>query len=256
MKRIVSVITMLCMCLGLCACGSSVANNITSASDVGQYSVIGAMSGTSSEEIAARYSDTVISYDSQELLVADLKSGKLDCILSNEISAKSIKKGVSGIKITDSLVDEQLCFAVAKENTDLKKKLDGAIDAIDESGTLKDILKGYTSGSGRTYTAQLDPEQTQSKLTMAVRENYYPYSYVDADGNLVGIDVDVAYAICDYLGVGLEIQTVSDADLIDLVWFGRVMFAAGGIWDNETDGEKVVFSEPYTQIVEKLITRK
>ena len=256
MKRISSVVLLLSMCLCLSACGSSVANNIKSAEYISAYSVIGTMADTSSAEIASRYSDNVIVYDSQDVLVSDLKSGKLDCILSNEILAKSLKKGRSGIKIQDSFVDEQLCFAIAKENADLKIKRDSAIAAIDENGTLKDIIKGYTSGKGSTYTAQLDPEQTESKLVMAVRENYYPYSYVDGEGNLVGIDVDIAYAICDWLGVGLEIETVTDADLIELVWFGRVNFAAGGIWNNESDGEKISFSEPYAQIVEKLITRR
>ena len=234
MKKLSAMLLALAMALALCACGDRVANTVKTPEEA-QNSVIGALSGTSSADMAARYSQNVLLYDNADAMLGDLRSGQ------------------RGVKRLDELISGGLTFAVAKENADLREKLNEAIGVLREEKVIDGIVKGYAGGSGRTYEAQLDPAQTELKLSLAVKAAYYPYAYTDENGDLVGIDVDIAYALCDYLGVGLELVPLEDG-IIEPVLYGRVNFSSGGLLGTEDD--RVDYTDPYTDISEELITRK
>jgi ABC-type amino acid transport substrate-binding protein len=252
MKKLSVMLLALAMALALCACGDRVANTVKTPEEA-QNSVIGALSGTSSADMATRYSQNVLLYDNADAMLGDLRSGKLDCVLTNAVASKDLRSGQRGIKRLDELISGGLTFAVAKENADLREKLNEAIGVLREEKVIDGIVKGYAGGSGRTYEAQLDPAQTELKLSLAVKAAYYPYAYTDENGDLVGIDVDIAYALCDYLGVGLELVPLEDG-IIEPVLYGRVNFSSGGLLGTEDD--RVDYTDPYTDISEELITRK
>ena len=146
-----------------------------------------------------------------------------------------------------------LCSVNYVQEISYYKNITAAIGVLREEKVIDGIVKGYAGGSGRTYEAQLDPAQTELKLSLAVKAAYYPYAYTDENGDLVGIDVDIAYALCDYLGVGLELVPLEDG-IIEPVLYGRVNFSSGGLLGTEDD--RVDYTDPYTDISEELITRK
>ena len=77
-----------------------------------------------------------------------------------------------------------------------------------------------------------DANSTSAKtFIMGIDAEYPPFSYLDADGNYTGFDVEVCKAACDLLGWELQIFPVNwdqklvqlDAKECDCVWSGMTI---------------------------------
>ncbi|MDY3930036.1 MAG: basic amino acid ABC transporter substrate-binding protein [Clostridia bacterium] len=76
--------------------------------------------------------------------VAALVAGKIDCVIIDNEPAKSFVSSNEGLKILDTeyaVEDYAICFA--KENTELKDKVNGALKELIEDGTVKSIIDKY-----------------------------------------------------------------------------------------------------------------
>ena len=63
-------------------------------------------------------------------------------------------------------------------------------------------------------------------LTMGSSIDFAPYEYYDdATGDIVGIDVEIAQAVCDKLGYELVIEDMQFDSIIAAVVSGKVDFA-------------------------------
>ena len=63
---------------------------------------------------------------------------------------------------------------------------------------------------------------------MSTNAEFAPYEYHDGN-DIVGIDVDIANAICEDMGASLEITDVAFDSIIPEVQSGNADFAAAGI---------------------------
>ncbi len=73
-----------------------------------------------------------------------LITGKIDAIVIDNEPAKKIVANSTGLKILDEkLTSEEYAIAVAKENTALLDAINGALDEMEESGELQEILDKY-----------------------------------------------------------------------------------------------------------------
>ena len=63
------------------------------------------------------------------------------------------------------------------------------------------------------------PTAVQGVLTMATNSAFPPYEYIEG-GEIVGIDVDIAAAIAEKLGLQLQIEDMEFDAKIDL-WFAK-----------------------------------
>ncbi len=65
-------------------------------------------------------------------------------------------------------------------------------------------------------------------LTMATNASFPPYEFVDGD-QIVGIDAEIAAAICEKLGYELEIADMEFGSIISAVQSGKADFAMAGM---------------------------
>ena len=65
-------------------------------------------------------------------------------------------------------------------------------------------------------------------LIMSTNAEFAPYEYHDGN-DIVGIDVDIANAICEDMGASLEITDVAFDSIIPEVQSGKADFAAAGM---------------------------
>ena len=85
------------------------------------------------------------------------------------------------------------------------------------------------------------------KLTMGSSCDFPPYEYYDDEtGEIVGIDVEIAYAVAEKLGYELEIQDMQFDSIIAAVCSGKVDFGMSGFTVTEERKQNVDFSTPYT----------
>ena len=84
---------------------------------------------------------TVKSYDSIGLAIADMKNGNIDVIIMDDTPAKEAANGDEAIKVVDvPLTTESYGIAIKKDNTELKEKIDNAIQQLFDDGTIDDLL--------------------------------------------------------------------------------------------------------------------
>lgn len=91
-------------------------------------------------------------------------------------------------------------------------------------------------------------------LTMGSSIDFAPYEYYDdATGDIVGIDVEIAQAVCDKLGYELVIEDMQFDSIIAAVVSGKVDFGMSGFTITEERKQSVNFTTPYTTTQQSII---
>ena len=228
-------------------------NEVNSLEDVPDR-IIGALSGTPSARLAEELGTARLFYSGEELLNG-LMAGTVDCAVMENVAANELVTVTSGAKILgEALLEYELRFAVPRENAELLDAVNSALTELNSNGTLRNMRDKYFSGKNYTYAAPEGAVQRAGELTLATSPDSPPYSFRDINGELTGLDVEVARAVCDYLGVELKIVEVDARELVTYVWFGRANLAAG--WLPGDIDEQVSISDAYANAMHVVIVRK
>ena len=100
-----------------------------------------------------------------------------------------------------------------------------------------------------------DAASTSGKLTMATEATFPPYEYYDGDA-IVGIDVEVAQAIADKLGMELEVTDIAFDSIIPGVQTGKYDMGMAGMTVTDERKEQVNFSDSYATGVQVVIVKE
>lgn len=88
----------------------------------------------------------VIQYNKGADAVQALITGKIDCVVIDNEPAKAFVAANKGLKILETeYITENYAIAIAKDNTELKDKINSALGEIIADGTVKKILDKYIS---------------------------------------------------------------------------------------------------------------
>ena len=242
----------LLICL-LLAVGCGPPNIVNSPEDV-EGKIIGGLAGTPSLRLAAEYG-TARAYYSEEQMMIDLRQGLVDCVIMESSTAQELVSNTSGVRILlDPLVSYDLCFAVPKENNRLLRAVNTALDTLSRNGTLRGLYNKYFGGRSFTYESPEEDIPRESTLTVALPPDSPPLSYKDSEGRFVGMDVELAIALGDVLGVEIIALEYDSWELAIAVWHGRADLALG--W-HPSEGEGIVsMSTPYAEVVQVVIVRR
>ena len=93
-------------------------------------------------------------------------------------------------------------------------------------------------------------------LKMGTNASFPPYEFYDDEtGKIVGIDAEVAAAICEKLGYELEIVDMDFDAIIPAITTGKIDFGMAGMTVTEERKQSVDFSESYATGVQVIIVR-
>lgn len=92
-------------------------------------------------------------------------------------------------------------------------------------------------------------------LVMATNASFPPYEYVEGD-KVVGIDADIAAAICEKLGYDLQIDDMEFDSLIAAVQSGKADFAMAGMTVTEERQQMINFSDSYATGIQSVIVKE
>ena len=95
-------------------------------------------------------------------------------------------------------------------------------------------------------------EEAADTLTMATEATFPPYEFYEGE-EIVGIDVEIATAIAEKLGMELVVEDTAFDAIIASVATGKVDFAMAGLTVNEERLESVSFSTSYATGVQAVI---
>jgi polar amino acid transport system substrate-binding protein len=103
------------------------------------------------------------------------------------------------------------------------------------------LAVGLISGCSRSSS---DTREAENRLVMGLSADYPPFEF-KKNGEVVGLDVDVAQAIAKSLGVSLSIQDMDFSALIPSLQSGRIDFAMAGMTVTEERKKNLEFSDTY-----------
>ncbi len=119
------------------------------------------------------------------------------------------------------------------------------------------VLSLVACGGSSTSENTSSDEGTSSGdvLIMVTNAEFQPYEYYD-NNDIVGIDVDIATAIAEKLGMELEIEDVAFDSIINEVTSGKADFAMAGMTVTADRKESVDFSDTYASTSQKIIVQE
>ncbi|MGN0682879.1 MAG: ABC transporter substrate-binding protein/permease [Oscillospiraceae bacterium] len=244
----------------MCGCAASVAPSDVKGVDDLPGAVIGTQLGTTGDTYAADYAEegsTIKPYNKGADAIMALKQGKVDCVIIDNEPAKKFVALNSDLSILEEeFVIEDYAMCIAKSNTSLLEDINRALAQLKSDGTLDRIIANYI-GDDTGNSPYISPEgisRPNGKLRMATNAAFEPYEYIH-EGKIVGIDVEMATAVADILGMELEIQDMEFDSIITAVQSGKADIGVAGMTVTEDRLENVNFSDPYTTSTQVIIVR-
>ena len=108
------------------------------------------------------------------------------------------------------------------------------------------------AGCGNSNSKQSGGGSTKEKLTMATNATFPPYEYKEGE-EFVGIDVEIAKAIADKLGMELEIADIEFDSIITGVQTGKYDMGMAGMSVTDERKQSVDFSDSYATGIQSVI---
>ncbi len=225
--------------------------------------VIGVQLGTTGDIYVSDYEGDdagtkVERYNKGADAIQALKLGKIDCVVIDEQPALQFVKQNSNISIIEEeFTLEEYAICIAKENTELLEKVNAALAAIRENGTVDRIVKNYIGSEdeiGQFPYVEKDADYSNGTLIMGTNAEFPPYEYHESN-TIVGIDVDIMRAICDELGMKLQIEDMAFDAIIAAVTSGKVDVGASGFTVTEERKKNINFTDTYTTSKQVIIVR-
>lgn len=262
MKKLVSLILMAAMMLSLVACGSKAPENTVHSVDDLPGKTIGVQLGTTGDIYASDYEaegSTIERYNKGADAVQALKQGKIDCVIIDEQPAKAFCEKNSDLTILEEeFALEEYAICISKDNTELKEKINAALSELKAEGTLDAIIANYIGDDTKGKTPYVSPEgidRSNGTLVMATNAAFEPYEFYQ-DQKVVGIDAEMAQAVCDKLGMELKIEDMEFDSIINAVTSGKADVGVAGMTVTEDRLKSVDFSDSYTTATQVIIVRK
>ena len=191
---------------------------------------------------------TLRKFNNAGLAVKDMLNGNLDAVVVDEGPAGELVKANKGVKLIDiRLTDEEYAFGVDKNNDELLNKVNEFITKAMSDGTIEGIMNKYFNEEGEITgieSAALDNSRADEQLDVATNAAFPPFEYTLGD-KFAGIDMEIAAALADYLGMELVIQNMDFESVVTSVGKNGVDIAMAGLTVSEKRKLSVNFSESY-----------
>ena len=176
----------------------------------------------------------------------------------DSLPAEKFVEANSDLKIVENIWEpEEYAICLKKGNTELTEKMNAAMAELKEEGTLDKIMANYIGDNTGSFQYET-PEGTEypnGKLIMATNAEFEPWEYKEGS-DIIGIDADIAKAICDKMGYDLEINDMAFEAILAAISSGKADFGAAGMTVNEERLKSVDFTDTYANASQVVIVRK
>lgn len=261
MKKLAVLLMAVCMTATLAACGKVAENTVFSVDDL-PGKTIGVQLGTTGDIYASDYEaegSTIERYNKGNDAVQALKQGKIDCVIIDSQPALAFVEKNPELKILEEeFAVEEYAIVVSKDNAELTDAINGALAELKADGTLDAIIANYIGDETKGQNPYVSPEGTdrsKGTLVMATNAAFEPYEYYENE-KVVGIDPDMAQAVCDKLGYELVIEDMEFDAIINAVQSGKADIGVAGMTVTEDRLQSIDFTDSYTTATQVIIVRK
>lgn len=264
MKKLLSAALAAVCVFSLAACGGKEEENKKiEIGDLKDFATltIGVQQGTTGDLACSELVDKdaqMKRYPKGAAAVQALEAGKLDCVVIDAQPAAKFVEKSDDLKIIDGIFDdEQYAICIKKGNTELLDGMNKALGELKDEGTLDKIIANYIGDDIGSFTYETPEGTDHSKgtLVMATNAEFEPYEYHEGD-EIIGIDVDIARAICDKMGYELKIEDMEFDSILPAVEAGKADFGAAGMTVTDERKENADFTDTYANATQVVIVKK
>ena len=160
---------------------------------------------------------------------------------------KNIAAKVEGLKVLpDMITVDEYGFAVDKKNETLKMTIDEVVASLKTDGSYEEMMKRWLPEQGAPAAMpEFDYDGSEGVLRFGTSAVTEPFSFIDSNQNVVGLDIEIASLVAKKLNMKLEVINMDFGAMIPAVLSGKVDFIGACITISEERKQKVLFSEPY-----------
>lgn len=140
---------------------------------------------------------------------------------------------VGGYRVIETFNSEE--FAIGFRNDDyIRAYFEAAIKTLSAEGTIHSIALQWFSQDNTSFSSDAKALEKIGQLpvrsvVVGVDTDAFPMSYLDANENYTGFDVDVVRAVCSRLGWSVEFQPIKAENAYVELSSGNVDIAWGGL---------------------------
>lgn len=257
MKKLWNLIFVLLISITLMSCTSSKqATTIQSISDL-EGKKIGVLLGSSEDIQASNIKDaTVERFNSVADEIQSLSQGKLDCVVVNEEAAEPFLEKYNNLsELEEPFSIDEAAICISKDKTELKEQINQALAELKEEGIIQQIMDHYLDDEKegtQSYISPSDNDRSNGTLVVATNAEFAPYEYIE-NGNIVGIDMDIAQAIADKLHMNLKIEDMQFSAIINAVNSGKADVGIAGMTVTEERLKSVDFTDSIYPSARKIV---
>ncbi len=119
------------------------------------------------------------------------------------------------------------------------------------------VLSMAGCGSAAATGSKIDQIKKNGKLVLGTASGYPPFEFVSVEnnGNVIGIDVELAQAVANKLGVELVVKDMPFGELVTALSAGTCDIVIAGMPETEERAKVVDFSKVYVNDEQTIIVR-
>ena len=223
-------------------------NRVFSINDLGNKKV-GVIEGTTAEIYAAEYGgDTakiqVEKYPTLAETVEALLEGKIDAVLTDDAPAKVFARKNPSLRIlNETFKEESYAGIVAKENMGLLDSVNIALIQMRAMGVYDSIFDSYIGGQTKYQVPQ--DSVSGPVLRVATNAEFPPFEFRCKKRGIVGIDIEIARYVANYLERPVEIIDMDFDNIIDSIRAGKADLGLAAFSVTEERAQIINFTDHY-----------
>lgn len=223
-------------------------NRVFSINDLGNKKV-GVIEGTTAESYASEFGGDsnkiqIEKFPSLAETVEALLEGKIDAVLTDDAPAKVFARQNASLRILNEVFkEESYAGVVAKENWSLLDSVNVALIQMRAMGIYDSIFNSYVGGNGKFHIKS--DSAKGNVLKVATNAEFPPFEFRSDKKGVVGIDIEIARYVANFLGRSLEIIDMDFDDIIDFVRAGKADMGLAAFSVTEERSQIISFTENY-----------
>jgi polar amino acid transport system substrate-binding protein len=233
--------------LALGGCSNEPQNKVQSLDDL-SAARIGIFEGSIYDQVASeRYPHAPKQYyKTASDLLAALQSGKVDCMLTNKVSAERVMREINGVSYLDEYLGyEDLAPIVSPNREDLRQEINETLSEMKDDGTLEALQQKWLYGPAEDATMEhYELSGENGAISLATGSDNTPFALIGANGEIVGYDIEFMMIFASRRGYSLDIENVNFVGMLAAISADKYDVAATGITITPERAEAVLFTDP------------
>ncbi|MBR4911030.1 MAG: transporter substrate-binding domain-containing protein [Clostridia bacterium] len=167
--------------------------------------------------------------------------------------------GNSDSKVTAKVINiplssEEYAFAVNPSDAELLTSVNNFLAEIKSNGKYDEVISHYFGEGSPVEIESATEDSSKDQLVVVTEPGFEPFEYTSGN-KYVGIDMEFAKMLADYLGKELVIKSIDFDTIFETLNTGGADVGMAGITIKEDRKLLVSFSDPYYNAAQNLIVK-